>query len=420
MQLTPRGPIALIGTLDTKGGEVRFLKEHLESLGLRALTVDVGIAGVPLFEPDVKREKIALLGGTSIDALIAARDRGRAVVAMQSGLSSWMRDSFGPVGISGVLGIGGSAGTSIASAAMRQLPLGIPKLIVSTSASGDTRPHVGTSDIIMMPSVADLAGLNRITRTILTNAANAIAGMCCLPLARAAHSERPCLGATMFGVTTPCVSRVRELVEQAGYTLLVFSANGVGGRVMEQLIRDHMIEGVIDITTTELADELGGGILSAGPDRLEQAGRSAIPQVISVGALDMVNFGPLDTVPENFRSRTLYRHNSAVTLMRTTSSENAILGRQIAEKANMAQGPVTIVLPIKGVSAIDYPGQPFHDPNADHELFEAIRTNINSKVKLVEVDAHINDPAFAVRLVSEYLDLVADRKNEEKNNNDLA
>jgi uncharacterized protein (UPF0261 family) len=224
----------------------------------------------------------------------------------------------------------------------------------------------------------------------------------------------------MFGVTTPCVTRVRELVEQAGYTLLVFSANGVGGRVMEQLIRDHMIEGIIDITTTELADELGGGILSAGPDRLEQAGRSAIPQVISVGALDMVNFGPMDTVPENFRSRTLYRHNSAVTLMRTTSSENAILGRQIAEKANMSLGPVTIVLPLKGVSAIDYPDQPFHDPDADRELFEAIRTNINSKVKLVEVDAHINDPAFAARLVSEYLDLVADRKNEEKNKNDLA
>lgn len=414
MQLTAQGPIALVGTLDTKGGEVRFLKERLDSMGLKTLVIDVGIAGVPLFEADVRREEIAVRGGSSIEALIAGKDRGSAVVSMQSGLSNWMLESFGPLHISGVLGIGGSAGTSIAATAMRQMPLGIPKLIVSTSASGDTRPHVGTSDIIMFPSVADLAGLNRITRTILANAANAIAGMCCLPPAPAVDGERPCLGATMFGVTTPCVTRVRELVEEAGYTLLVFSANGVGGRVMEQLVRDHMIEGVIDITTTELADELGGGILSAGPDRLEQAGRSGIPQVISVGALDMVNFGPMDTVPEKFRSRTLYRHNSAVTLMRTTSSENAILGRQIAEKANLSNGPVTIVLPLKGVSAIDCPGQPFQDPNADGALFEAIRTNINSKVKLVEVDAHINDPAFAARLVAEYLEI------KEKKTNDVA
>lgn len=410
MQLTSRGPIALVGTLDTKGVEVRFLKERLESLGLKTLVIDVGIAGTPQFEPDVSRQEIAARNGTSIDALIAGRDRGNAVVAMQAGLSSWMVESFGPLGLSGVLGIGGSAGTSITATAMRQLPLGIPKMIVSTSASGDTRPHVGTSDIIMFPSVADLAGLNRITRTILANAANAIAGMCCLPPAPAIEGERPCLGATMFGVTTPCVTRVRELVEQAGYTLLVFSANGVGGRVMEQLIRDRLIEGVIDITTTELADELGGGILSAGPDRLEQAGRSAIPQVISVGALDMVNFGPMDTVPEKFKGRTLYRHNSAVTLMRTTSSENAILGRQIAERASMSKGPVTIVLPLKGVSAIDSPGQPFHDPQTDHELFEAIRAHIEPKVKLVEIDAHINDPAFAAQLVAEYLALVENRK----------
>jgi uncharacterized protein (UPF0261 family) len=414
MQLTPQGPIALIGTLDTKGGEVRFLKERLESLGLKALVIDVGIAGMPLFEPDVRREEIALRGGTSIEALLAGKDRGSAVVAMQSGLSNWMRESFAPLHISGVLGIGGSAGTSIAATAMRQLPLGIPKLIVSTSASGDTRPHVGTSDIIMIPSVADLAGLNRITRTILANAVNAIAGMCCLPPAPEVEGERPCLGATMFGVTTLCVTRVRELVEEAGFTLLVFSANGVGGRVMEQLVRDHMIEGVIDITTTELADELGGGILSAGPDRLEQAGRSGIPQVISVGALDMVNFGPMETVPEKFKNRKLYRHNSAVTLMRTTSEQNAILGRQIAEKANMSTGAVTIVLPLKGVSAIDCPGQPFHDPDADHALFESIRTNLDTKVKLVEVDAHINDPVFAARLVTEYLEI------KEKKTNDLA
>ncbi len=340
MQLTPRGPIALIGTLDTKGSEIRFLKERLESLGLETLVVDVGIAGSPLFEPDVKREEIAVRGGATIAALVARRDRGNAVVTMQAGLSGWMRDCCGPLRLSGALAIGGSAGTSIASGAMRQLPLGIPKLIVTPSASGDTRPHIGTSDIMMMPSVTDLAGLNRISRTILTNAANAIAGMCTLAQAPAAESDRPCIGATMFGVTTPCVTQVRELMEEAGFTLLVFSANGVGGRAMEQLIQEHMIEGVIDITTTELADELGGGILSAGPNRLEQAGQSAIPQVISVGAIDMVNFGPADTVPEKYRDRTLYRHNSAVTLMRTTprrmrSSAGRSLKRRTCQRGRL-------------------------------------------------------------------------------------
>lgn len=413
MQLNPRGPIALVGTLDTKGAEIRFLKERLESLGLEALVVDVGIVGRPLFEPDVTREEIAQRGGSSIEALIAGRDRGSAVVAMQAGLTAWMQDCFGPRHLSGVLAIGGSAGTSIAASAMRQLPIGIPKLIVTPSASGDTRPHVGTSDILMMPSVTDLAGLNRITRAILANAASAIAGMCSLPQATVVEGDRPCIGATMFGVTTPCVTRVRELMEEAGFTLLVFSANGVGGRAMEQLIRDRMIEGVIDVTTTELADELAGGILSAGPNRLEQAGEYAIPQVISVGAMDMVNFGPFDSVPEKYRDRLLYRHNSAVTLMRTTQAENAILGRQIAEKASMSKGPVTIVLPLNGVSAIDCPGQPFHDPNADRTLFDSIRSHVSPKVKLVEVDAHINDREFAARLVAEYLDLIKESKNSE-------
>lgn len=410
MQLNPRGPIALVGTLDTKGAEIRFLKERLESLGLETLVIDVGIVGKPLCEPDVTREEIAQCGGASIEALVAGRDRGSAVVAMQAGLSAWVQTCFSSRHLSGVLAIGGSAGTSIAAAAMRQLPIGIPKMIVTPSASGDTRPHVGTSDILMMPSVTDLAGVNRISRTILANAANAIAGMCTLPQAATAEGDRPCIGVTMFGVTTPCVTRIGQLMDEAGFALLVFSANGVGGRAMEQLIRDRMIEGVIDVTTTELADELSGGILSAGPNRLEQAGEYAIPQVISVGAIDMVNFGPIDSVPEKYRDRLLYRHNSAVTLMRTTVAENAILGRQIAEKSSKSQGPVTIVLPLKGVSAIDCPGQPFHDPDADRALFDAIRSNLNPTVKLVEVDAHINDPEFAARLVAEYLDLIKEKK----------
>jgi uncharacterized protein (UPF0261 family) len=292
---------------------------------------------------------------------------------------------------------------------MRELPTGVPKLLVSTLASGNTRPYVGQSDIAMLYPVADFSGLNRLTRIILANAANGIAGMCGLPLLAAEAQPRPVLAATMFGVTTPCVDQVRALLEQRGFELLIFHATGAGGQAMEQLIRDGVISGVLDITTTELADELVGGVLSAGPHRLEAAGRLGIPQVISTGALDMVNFGALDTVPEKFRARNLYQHNPAVTLMRTTREENAQLGEILATKANAAAGPVTIVLPLGGVSAIDAAGEPFHDPDADAALVDAIRCNLDAKVKLVEVDAHINDPEFAARLAAEFFEILEGR-----------
>jgi uncharacterized protein (UPF0261 family) len=309
--------------------------------------------------------------------------------------------------IAGVLAIGGSAGTSIATAGMRELRTGVPKLMVSTLASGDTRPYVGTSDIAMLYPVGDFTGLNRLTRGILANAANAMAGMCSLPLPKAAAGDaRTVLAATMFGVTTPCVNSVRERLEAAGFEVLVFHATGTGGQAMERLIRDGLIRGVVDVTTTELADELVGGVLSAGPHRLEIAGQLGIPQVISVGALDMVNFGPPDSVPERFHERTFYRHNPTVTLMRTTAEENARLGRIIAEKANAARGPVSIVLPLRGVSAIDAAGQPFYNPEADAALFEALRRHANNKVKIIEMDAHINDPEFAARMVAELLSML--------------
>jgi uncharacterized protein (UPF0261 family) len=403
MKLDSRGPIALIGTLDTKGVEILFLKQVLASLDCQVLVIDIGVQSEPAFHPDVTRGEIAATAEARIDELAARGDRGVAIEKMGLGLATWFRSHRSSV--AGVLAIGGSAGTSIATAGMRELPTGVPKLMVSTVASGNTRPYVGISDIAMLYPVADFTGLNRLTRTILANAANAIAGMCCLPVpVSEADGTRPIIAATMFGVTTPCVNRSRELLEDAGFEVLVFHATGTGGQAMEQLIRDGFINGVVDITTTELADELVGGVLSAGPNRLEAAGEMGLPQVISVGAMDMVNFGPPDSIPETFRGRTFYRHNPAVTLMRTTKEEGATLGRMIAEKANASRGEVAILLPLRGVSAIDATGQPFYDPEADEALFDAIRST--ARVQLIELDAHINDPEFAALAASELVALM--------------
>jgi uncharacterized protein (UPF0261 family) len=417
MNPKPQGPIVLIGTLDTKGEEISYLKEQLAAAGAEALVVDVGVLGAPALQPDVSREEIASCAGTSLEQLTTSGDRGASVAAMARGLQAWMRQRLLKHPVAGVLSIGGSAGTTIATAAMRELPVGVPKVMVSTLASGNTRPYVGTSDICMMYSVADFTGLNRLTRVILGNAARAILGMSGSLVARQAGSpeglgsQRPLLAATMFGVTTPCVNRVKQLLEAEGFELLVFHATGTGGQAMEQLVRDGYIEGVLDVTTTELADELVGGVLSAGPDRMQAAGAMGVPQVISVGALDMVNFGPRASVPEKFLGRSFYQHNPTVTLMRTTPEENAQLGRIIAEKVTAAQGNVCVVLPLKGVSAIDAPGQPFYDPEADRALFEAIRLGVHAPVKVVEVDAHINDPVFASRLVAEFLEITTRKQH---------
>jgi uncharacterized protein (UPF0261 family) len=417
MDWSPRSPIAVVGTLDTKGEEVLFLKQSLDALGARVLVIDVGVLGEPSFQPDVTRQEIAAEAGRRLEDLVRDRDRGQAIQSMETGLREWFRSRRTAIG--GVLAIGGSAGTTIATAGMRELPVGVPKLMVSTLASGNTRPYVGISDVAMLYPVADFTGLNHLTRSILANAANAIAGMCCLPLPAAADEQhRPVLAATMFGVTTPCVNRVRELLENAGFELLVFHATGTGGQAMEQLIRDGFIQGVVDTTTTELADELVGGVLSAGPHRLEAAGEAGIPQVISVGALDMVNFGPADSVPQEFRGRKFYQHNATVTLMRTTAEESASLGRIIAEKANAARGPVAILLPLRGVSAIDADGQPFHDPEADAALFDAIRQQ--ARVRVVEVDAHINDPAFAARAAAELIEMLQRSKTSSTRSTNVA
>ena len=389
--------IAILGTLDTKGAELRYLQQRIAAAGATTVVIDVGVLGVPAFEPDVTRDAVAHAAGARIADLAATHDRGQAVTHMASGAAHVLADLFGQGKIGGAIAIGGSGNATIACTAMQALPIGVPKLMVTTVAAGDTRPYVGATDITMMYSVVDIAGINRLSRRILDNAANAIAAMV---IGRGAadtapEDGHPLVGASMFGVTTPCVTATRELLEAQGYEVLVFHATGVGGRSMEALIRDGFITGVLDLTTTELADEVAGGTLSAGPDRLEAAGRAGIPQVVSLGALDMANFGPVESVPERFRQRLLYQHNPAVTLMRTTAEENARLGALIAEKLNRARGPVAVLVPRGGVSMLDVEGEPFFDPEADNALFASLRRGLQPHIDVIEVATAINDPIFA-------------------------
>jgi uncharacterized protein (UPF0261 family) len=395
--------VVVLGTLDTKAAEHELLRDRVRELGCDALLVDAGVMGSSSVA-DVTADEVAAAAGENRAALAAAGDRGLAVAAMTRGAVKIVQRLHAEGRLDGIVGLGGSGGSSLISAAMRSLPIGVPKLLVSTMASGDTRAYVGTSDIAMLYSVVDIAGINAISGRILENAAAAIAGM-----ARTAPSlatevpGEPLIGATMFGVTTPCVTAAREVLEARGYEVLVFHATGAGGQAMEALMRAGFITGSLDVTTTELADELVGGVLSAGPDRLEAAGELGLPQVVSLGALDMVNFGPVDTVPEQFRSRNLYRHNAAATLMRTTEAECAELGRILARKLNAASGPLAVFIPTAGVSMIDVPGAPFHDPAADAALIRELRAGLRPDVEVVEMDTDINDPAFA-RAMAKRLD----------------
>src|SRR3984957_15904152 len=395
--------ILVVGTLDTKGHEIRCLRDRLVAAGLTTIVVDIGVLGPAAFSAGVPREEIAQAAGESIAELAAAEDRGRATAAMHKGLAAWVGERREKGLRGGMMAIGASAGTAIAAAGMRELPIGAPKLMVSTMASGDVRPYVGTSDICMMYSVADFTGLNSLTSTILANAADAMAGMCGRRASLPEVSTRTLLAATMFGNTTPCVNRVKELLEARGYELLVFHATGTGGQAMERLVVEGFVKGVLDITTTELADELVGGVLTAGPHRLEAAGKKGVPQIVSVGCLDMVNFGAPETVPPNFAGRLFYQHNPAVTLMRTTPQENKELGEILARKLNQATGPVVLLLPLQGVSGIDRVGKAFFDPVADKSLFDALRANVGTNVKLLELDRHINDPEFAAAIADEFL-----------------
>jgi uncharacterized protein (UPF0261 family) len=386
--------VVLLGTLDTKGEEYDFLRRKVREEGANVLLVDTGVLGAPLTEPDISRQEVAEAAGANAQELAGSGDRGAAVEAMARGAAEIVKELYSQGRLDAVLALGGSGGTAIATQAMRELPVGVPKLVVSTMASGDTRPYVGAVDITLMYSVVDIAGLNPISERILGNAAAAAAGMAKFQ-APQAEAEKPLVGATMFGVTTPSVTEARKRLEDLGYEVLVFHATGTGGQAMEALMRSGFITASLDITTTELADELVGGVLSAGPERLEEASGLGIPQVVSLGALDMVNFGPFETVPAKFRDRLLYKHNPTVTLMRTTPEECATLGRVIAEKLNRARGPLTVFVPLKGVSLIATEGQVFYDPVADEALFGALREHLDPEVDVRELDLDINDPAFA-------------------------
>ena len=402
--------IALVGTLDTKGHEYAFLRDRIAELGAAVMLVDAGVMGDPQVAADVPREEVARAAGAEHADLVREADRGHAMEVMGRGAGAIAARLHAEGRLQGIASIGGSGNASVAAAAMRELPVGVPKLIVSTLASGDTRPYMGAKDVTMTYSVVDIAGINQISARILANAAGAIVGMARATVPDEAH-ERPLIGATMFGVTTPCITRARERLEELGYEVLVFHATGTGGQSFEALAAGGFLAGALDATTTELADDLVGGVLSAGPDRLEAVGRAGIPQVVSLGALDMVNFGPRDTVPPQFAERNLYVHNPTVTLMRTTPEENAELGRRIARKLNAAQAPTVLFIPLRGVSAIDVEGQPFHDPEADAALIGALREGIDrERVEVHEVDADVNDPAFARAMADRLHELVQEAR----------
>jgi len=394
--------VALVGTLDTKGAEYQWMAQQLESEGVNVVVVDAGIREPHGFAAtiDFDQASVAEAAGTTISDLQSGNDRGVAVTAMGEGAARILGSLLGEGRLDGVLALGGSGGSAIAARAARDLPVGLPKLIVSTMASGDVSPYVGASDVTLMYSVVDISGINQISRAVLGNAAAAIAGMAKASARREpAYDDKPLVAASMFGVTTPAVDAARERLEELGYEVLVFHATGSGGKALEALAKSGMLAGVLDLTTTELADDLVGGVLTAGPDRLTAAGAAGIPQVVSLGALDMVNFGPVATVPAEFADRLFFVHNATVTLMRTTADENAELGRRIGAK--LAGRPNTVlIIPRGGVSALDAEGMPFWNPEADAALFAAV-TDAAGSIRIIDDPSNINDGTLARRAADE-------------------
>ncbi len=399
--------IAVIGTLDTKGREHAFVADAIRAMGHAPLLIDVGGLGAPQVTPDISRETLAAAAGIDLSALGAAKDRGAFIAAIAAAAPPFVARLAADGKIHGIVSLGGTGGTAIGTAVMRELPIGFPKVMVSTVASGNVAPYVGLKDVVMIPSIVDVAGLNRVSRQIFTQAAGAICGMVTAvnrPQVASREKPKPLIVASMFGNTTKAVEHARTMLEAAGYEVLVFHATGTGGRTMESLIESGLVAGVLDLTTTEWADELVGGVLTAGPKRLEAAARGGVPAIVAPGCLDMVNFGPPETVPARFKGRRFYQHNPQVTLMRTTPAECAELGRILAEKVNLSIGPVTVLLPRKAISVISEPGGAFHDPEADAALFSGIKRHLRSDIPVVEMDAAINDPVFAGACAGALLD----------------
>ena len=397
--------VAIIGTFDTKGEEFAYVQERFQELGIETLTIHCGVFD-PLTMPDVTNTEVAAAVDIDMSVIVEKKDRAFATETMARGIEKLLPSLYANGRFDGVFSMGGSGGTSIATAGMRKLPIGVPKVMVSTMASGDVAPYVGTSDIAMFPSIVDVEGINSFSTTIFNNAINAMTGM--LEHARPKEEDaKPLVAATMFGVTTPAVQKAQAYLKDHGYEVLVFHATGTGGKCMEALVNGGFIKGVLDLTTTEWCDEIVGGVLAAGPERCEAAALNGVPTVISVGAIDMVNFGPWDTVPEQFKERNLYKHNPTVTLMRTTIEENKKIGEALASKINLSTGPCVCMLPLKGVSMIDAEGQPFWGRREDFELFETLKNNISpDKATIIEMDAHINDDEFAVAAAQKLIDLM--------------
>ena len=403
--------ILMVGAFDTKGPEYAFLRDQIIARGHEVLAMNTGVIGeAEAFAVDFGADEVAAAGGSSLEALRESRDRGAAMKAMSAGAAVVAKELFAAGRFAGIVGMGGSGGSSVVTAAMRALPVGVPKVCVSTVASGDTSAYVGAKDIVLIPSIVDVAGVNRISRVIFARAVGAICGMVEVE-PPTANDDKPIIVASMFGNTTECVDACVEVLAEKGYEMLVFHATGTGGKTMESLIDEGLVDSVLDITTTEWADEICEGVFSAGPDRLSAAGRAGLPHLIVPGCIDMANFGGMDTVPQRFKEgdRIFYEWNPAVTLMRTSADENAQLGKIFAEKANAATGPVAFLLPLKGVSILDGDGELFCDRAADSAFFDALKINLDSKIPIHEIDHNINDPEFSARACEILLELIAQK-----------
>ena len=401
--------IALIGTFDTKGEEYLYVKNKIEDLGVRTLTIHAGIFEAA-FSPDIDHDSVGVLGEESIAELQEKKDRGHAMEVMAKGLCALIPKLYEEGLFDAVLALGGTGGTSLVTPCMRLLPLGVPKIMVSTMASGDVSRYVGTSDILMMPSIVDVAGINRISSQVLTHAVHAIVGMVehentDIPV------KKPLIAATMYGVTTPCVMRAKEYLEQEGYEVIIFHASGTGGKMMESLINSGIVDGVLDLTTTEWIDEIAGGIMTAGPERLDAAALNGIPQVVSVGAADMITFGERSSLPEKYKNRVVYMHNPAITVVKSNIEENIAFGIKVGEKLNQCKSNAALFLPIRGISMNDKAGSKYYGPKEDQALFITLKkVIINPLVEIIDVDAHINEEVFAISAAKKLIALMEMKK----------
>tara|TARA_R100000935_G_scaffold26634_1_gene46594 strand:+ start:18260 stop:19507 length:1248 start_codon:yes stop_codon:yes gene_type:complete len=400
------GSIIMVGCFDTKGEDFGFLYGCLIGLGVKVITINTGVLGsTDLFPVDFEAMEVALSGGSILTDLRENKDRGRAIEVMGIGAATIVEDLFKMKKANGIIGMGGGGGTFIALKAMQTLPFGFPKICISTLATKDLSIHVGIKDITLMPSVVDVAGLNSISKVVMRQGAGAIVGM--MQVSRSTDERQSkSIAISVFGNTTLCVDKCSELLRDQEYAVMAFHSVGVGGRTMEGLTMDGCIDAILDITTTELADELCGGICSAGPDRLTAAAKIGIPQIVVPGCMDMVNFGPLESVPEKYRDRQLFSWAPDVTLMRTNVEENRILGKTIAEKINKSKAPVTVLLPLGGLSKIGGPGEVFHAPAIDQELFSSLKSHANKNIKILEVNSNINTESFAAQAVKSLMEIL--------------